>query len=89
MLEHVRAGGRVAGWLQDRTQPAWTWFTGGCHPNRDTEAAVAAAGFVIDPATHRAQGDMRRFVSRACRDPHEAREGSREPLREPLPKAHS
>jgi ubiquinone/menaquinone biosynthesis C-methylase UbiE len=84
MLEHVRASGRLAGWLQDRTQPAWTWFTGGCHPNRDTEAAVAAAGFVVDPDTYRAQGDMRRFVSRACRNPHEAREGSRKPLREPL-----
>lgn len=76
MLEHVRARGRLAARLQDLTQPAWTWFTGGCHPNRDTERAVAAAGFVIDPATYRAQGDMRRFVSRACRDPHEAREGS-------------
>jgi len=63
MLEHVRASGRVAAWLQDRTQPAWTWFTGGCHPNRDTEAAVAAAGFEIDPASRRAQGDMRRFES--------------------------
>jgi ubiquinone/menaquinone biosynthesis C-methylase UbiE len=61
MLEHVRASGRVAAWLQDRTQPAWTWFTGGCHPNRDTETAVAAAGFVKDPASYRAQGDMRRF----------------------------
>jgi len=61
MLEHVRASGRVAAWLQDRTQPAWTWFTGGCHPNRDTEAAVRAAGFEIDPANRRAQGDMRRF----------------------------
>jgi len=76
MLEHVRASGRVAAWLQDRTQPAWTWFTGGCHPNRDTEAEVAAAGFVVEPDTYRARGDMRRFVSRACRDPHEAREGS-------------
>jgi len=64
MLEHVRAGGRVAGWLQDRTQPAWTWFTGGCHPNRDTQAAVTAAGFAIDPDSHRAQGDMRRFEAR-------------------------
>jgi ubiquinone/menaquinone biosynthesis C-methylase UbiE len=61
MLEHVRASGRVAGWLQDLTQPAWTWFTGGCHPNRETEAAVRAAGFVIDASTWRAQGDMRRF----------------------------
>ena len=61
MLEHVRARGPFAARMQDLTQPAWTWFTGGCHPNRDTEAAVAAAGFVIDPASHRAQGDMRRF----------------------------
>ena len=38
MLEHVRARGRLAARLQDLTQPAWTWFTGGCHPNRDTEA---------------------------------------------------
>jgi hypothetical protein len=50
--------------MQDLTQPAWTWFTGGCHPNRDTEAAVAAAGFEIDPASRRAQGDMRRFAAR-------------------------
>jgi ubiquinone/menaquinone biosynthesis C-methylase UbiE len=61
MLEHVRSNGRVAAWLQERTQPAWTWFTGGCHPDRDTEAAVRAAGFEIDPATYRAQGDLRRF----------------------------
>jgi ubiquinone/menaquinone biosynthesis C-methylase UbiE len=63
MLEHVRSTGRVGARLQDLTQPAWTWFTGGCHPNRDTEAAVAAAGFVVDPASYRAQGDMRRFES--------------------------
>jgi SAM-dependent methyltransferase len=65
MLEHVRAGGRMAAWLQDRTQPAWTWLTGGCHPNRDTEASVVAAGFAIDPSTRRAQGDMRRFEASA------------------------
>jgi len=61
MLEHVRTRGRFASWLQDRTQPAWTWITGGCHPNRETEDAVRAAGFVIDEASYRAQGDMRRF----------------------------
>lgn len=64
MLEHVRSKGRAAAWLQDRAQPAWTWFTGGCHPNRDTEAAVAAAGFAIDPASYRSQGGMRRFEAR-------------------------
>jgi ubiquinone/menaquinone biosynthesis C-methylase UbiE len=82
MLEHVRARGRAAAWLQDLTQPAWTWFTGGCHPNRDTEHAVAAAGFVVDPATRRARGDMRRFVTLARRTPDAAREGSRKPLSE-------
>ena len=64
MLEHVRARGPFAARMQDLTQPAWTWFTGGCHPNRDTEAAVRAAGFEIDPASRRAQGDMRRFAAR-------------------------
>ncbi|MFI5184023.1 MAG: class I SAM-dependent methyltransferase [Vicinamibacteria bacterium] len=66
MLEHVRSRRRIAAWLQDRTQPAWTWFTGGCHPNRDTEAAVAAAGFVVDLTSYRAQSDMRRFEA-TCR----------------------
>lgn len=68
MLEHVRAAGRVAASLQDLTQPAWTWFTGGCHPNRDTDASVAAAGFVVVPGTYRARGDMRRFEARPAPD---------------------
>jgi SAM-dependent methyltransferase len=67
MLEHVRSRRPVAAWLQDRTQPGWTWFTGGCHPNRDTEASVAAAGFIVDPASYRAQSDMRRFEARPRR----------------------
>jgi len=67
MLEHVRAAPGLAARLQDLTQPAWTWFTGGCHPNRETEQAVAAAGFVVDPATHAAQGNMRRFEARPGR----------------------
>jgi len=75
MLEHVRAGGRFTAWKQDRTQPAWTWFTGGCHPNRDTEAAVAAAGFVVDPSTRRARGDMRRFEARVGGTPPPAPTG--------------
>jgi ubiquinone/menaquinone biosynthesis C-methylase UbiE len=69
MLEHVRSKRPIAAWLQDRTQPAWTWFTGGCHPNRDTEAAVAAAGFVVYPASYRAQGSMRRFEAHPSPNP--------------------
>jgi ubiquinone/menaquinone biosynthesis C-methylase UbiE len=63
-LEHVRS--RHPGWarVQDAIQPAWTWFAGGCHPNRDTERSVEAAGFVIGTDGRRAQGNMRRFAAR-------------------------
>lgn len=64
MLEHVRATGRLKARVQDRCQPLWTRLSGGCHPNRDTERTVEAAGFGIDLATRRARGDMRRFVAR-------------------------
>lgn len=63
-LEHVRAGAPWKARLQDRIQPCWTWLTGGCHPNRDTEGNVEAAGFAIEPAGRRARGDMRRFAAR-------------------------
>lgn len=64
LLEHVRSRRGWQAWLQDRLQPAWTRFTGGCHPNRETERAVAEAGFEIDPASYRARGTMRRFTAR-------------------------
>jgi SAM-dependent methyltransferase len=64
MLEHVRARGAFAASVQDLLQPAWTWFTGGCRPNRDTEAAVEAGGFVIEPEGRLARSDMRRFAAR-------------------------
>jgi len=47
-LEHVRARGRLASW-QDRLTPLHARFTAGCHPNRDSLAAIAAAGFTIGP----------------------------------------
>lgn len=64
MMEHVRSQTRVAASVQDAVQPFWTWFTGGCRPNRNTEAAVEAAGFVIDGEQRRAHGSLRRFVAR-------------------------
>jgi SAM-dependent methyltransferase len=64
MMEHVRSPRPLLGRLQDLVQPAWTRITGGCHPNRDTERSVAAAGFVIDAAERRAQRAMRRFSAR-------------------------
>jgi len=61
MLEHVRSTSKLGGRWDDLIQPLWTWAAGGCHPNRDTEAAVARAGFEIDPTSLRAKGSMRRF----------------------------
>ena len=47
-LEHIRADSqRLAKW-QDRIQPVWSFFGGGCHPNRDTPAAYKRAGFVLE-----------------------------------------
>jgi ubiquinone/menaquinone biosynthesis C-methylase UbiE len=64
MLEHVRAKGRLHARLQDGVQPAWTCLTGGCHPNRDTEAAVASGGFRIEPESRHEKGIFRRFAAR-------------------------
>jgi ubiquinone/menaquinone biosynthesis C-methylase UbiE len=45
--EHVRATDpRLARW-QDRLERPWGWLVGGCHPNRDTVAAIAAAGLQV------------------------------------------
>ncbi len=48
LLEHVRDpdDGRLGGW-QDRLEGPWGWFAGGCHPNRDTAATLARAGFDV------------------------------------------
>jgi ubiquinone/menaquinone biosynthesis C-methylase UbiE len=64
MLEHVRATTRLHARLQDAVQPLWTRLTGGCRPNRDTEAALHAAEFQVDEATRRASGTLRRLVAR-------------------------
>ena len=52
--------------MQDAIQPAWTRLAGGCHPNRETERAVEAAGFAIETEGRRADGTMRRFAARAA-----------------------
>lgn len=63
MLEHVQARSSFWSRVLDGIQPAWTTVTGGCHPNRDTVAAVERAGFVIEAASFRSRGLMRRFVA--------------------------
>ncbi len=66
MLEHVQARSPFWSRVLDGIQPAWTTVTGGCHPNRDTVAAVERAGFVIDAASFRSRGLVRRFVARVA-----------------------
>jgi SAM-dependent methyltransferase len=44
VLEHVRGDG-LMGWFQDLIAKPWSALTSGCHPNRRTVDAIAAAGF--------------------------------------------
>lgn len=47
-MEHVAAtNGRVRTW-QERVDPIWSRVADGCHMCRDTEAAIAAAGFHVE-----------------------------------------
>ena len=64
MIEHVRVESSAGGRLQDLVQPAWTWFTGGCRPNRPTERWVEEAGFRIEAAGRRRRRALRRFQAR-------------------------
>ncbi|PNI10486.1 SAM-dependent methyltransferase [Arthrobacter sp. AFG7.2] len=43
--EHVRSGNSLIGRVEDVLTPAWQRLAGGCHPNRDTVAAIEEAGF--------------------------------------------
>ncbi len=45
-MEHVRS---VSGWrrFQDFSMPFWKTLAGGCHPNRDSVAAIKATGLEV------------------------------------------
>lgn len=45
--EHVRSEDPAQARLQDRCGRIWRHVNGGCHPNRDTLAAIAASGFSL------------------------------------------
>lgn len=47
-FEHVRSDSAVLGVFQDAITPLWSAIGGGCHLNRDSRAAIGAAGFEID-----------------------------------------
>ena len=42
-IEHVRSADPGAARWQDRLETPWGWLAGGCHPNRDTGAMLAAS----------------------------------------------
>lgn len=64
MMEHVRHTRHWRARIQDWIQPGWTRFTGGCHPNRDTERSLQLAGYRIEASTRRAKGAMRLLTAR-------------------------
>jgi SAM-dependent methyltransferase len=45
--EHVRSAHRILGAAEDLITPLWSRVAGGCHPNRDTAAAIAGAGLNV------------------------------------------
>jgi ubiquinone/menaquinone biosynthesis C-methylase UbiE len=47
-FEHVRSARPLLGVFQDAITPVWSAIGGGCHLNRDSRAAIEAAGFEID-----------------------------------------
>ncbi len=46
--EHVRSASRGWGWFQDAAMPLWGVIGAGCHPNRNTVAAMGEAGLVVE-----------------------------------------
>ncbi|MBA4182113.1 MAG: SAM-dependent methyltransferase [Anaerolinea sp.] len=56
--EHVRPAGRVWGRLADGVTPAWSRVAAGCHPNRQTEAAITRAGLAIETISKRRVGGL-------------------------------
>jgi len=65
--EHVRSENPRQTRLQDRVDWIWPLFGGGCHPNRDTEAAIVETGFRIERSR---RFDFRPSVIAAPVSPH-------------------
>lgn len=50
--EHVRSPKPGFARVQRTLDLVWPWFGGGCHTSRETERAIAEAGFVIERVRH-------------------------------------
>jgi ubiquinone/menaquinone biosynthesis C-methylase UbiE len=77
-LEHVRAQDPRAAARQDRWTPLHRRIAGGCHPNRDSLAAITAAGFEVR--------ELERYEERGPRSvrPHISGSASRPDGTEPV-----
>jgi len=60
-FEHVRSARPWFGLLEDAITPLWSRVGGGCHPNRNTAAAIEAAGFGIDQIDRFSYAPLRFF----------------------------
>jgi SAM-dependent methyltransferase len=47
-FEHVRSERPLGALVQDLSNPLWRWMMDGCNLNRDTVAAIRAAGFNVE-----------------------------------------
>ncbi len=56
LLEHVRAQGKIAAWIQDALVPLTTSCMGNCHWNRATQQTVLETGFEITQAQKKSGG---------------------------------
>ncbi|HEX8104847.1 MAG TPA: class I SAM-dependent methyltransferase [Solirubrobacteraceae bacterium] len=51
-MEHVRAEDPGVARRQDRVLPVWRFVADGCHPNRDTLAALEASSLQVEDVSH-------------------------------------
>lgn len=65
-LEHVRGAG-VLGYLRDAITPLWRRLGAGCHPNRNTEAMIRAAGFDLVEIERYQEGFLPHIQGRGVR----------------------
>lgn len=73
LLEHVRAQGSIAAWMQDVLVPVTTRCLGHCHWNRDTLRTVVRIGFQITQV-RQFGGGLQPMVLIHARRPHSPEE---------------